>query len=59
MLSLSRGVSKQELILSVYDLFRGQALRWYNNIKHAMQNWDKFVQKLKKDFLHIHIWKIC
>lgn len=51
MLSRSRSVSEQELFLSAYDLFKGQALTWYNNIKHTVRSWDELVQKLKKDFL--------
>lgn len=50
-LSLSRGVSKEQLFRQASDLFTGNALVWYRMITPSVSSWSELVSKLRQTFL--------
>lgn len=50
-LRVSRNVTKEELFLSAYDIFKGPAWTWFTTNRYNFNDWDEVVQKLKSDFL--------
>lgn len=52
-LRIARNISKEELFTSAIDLFSGQALLWFRNIKSHISNWEELVHNLRKDFLPV------
>lgn len=50
-LSLSRGVSTEDLKDSVVELLNGSALVWYRSVRDRLRTWDDFVEQLRRDFL--------
>ncbi|KAJ8965642.1 hypothetical protein NQ314_003992, partial [Rhamnusium bicolor] len=48
---VARGVSEEELIISLCDLLRGSARLWYSSVKAKIRTWSQFVQLLKEEFL--------
>lgn len=49
-LSESRGITKDKLFRSVYDLLEGPALVWYRSVHRSITSWDEFVRQLKLEF---------
>ena len=50
-LCITRGVTKDALFISAYDLFDGPARVWYTANRHLVNNWEELVDLLKKRFL--------
>lgn len=50
-LSVSRNVSKTQLVASASDLFTGQAKFWYTANCDNIHHWDDLEAQLKKEFL--------
>ena len=49
-LSVARGISKDELLASAFDLFSGRALCWYRGIKPMVDTWDMLKSELRAQF---------
>lgn len=52
-LCVARNISHQELFNSAIDLFTGQALLWFRNIRPKISSWEELVECLRKDFLPV------
>ncbi|KAJ8934832.1 hypothetical protein NQ314_013180 [Rhamnusium bicolor] len=48
---VARGVSEEELIISLCDLLKGSARLWNSSLKAKIRTWSQFVQLLKEEFL--------
>lgn len=53
---MSRNVSREDLLHSMFDLLGGTALRWYRSrtVSNPFRNWDEFVNKFLEDFEPFH-----
>lgn len=52
-LCIARNISHSELFNSAIDLFTGQALLWFRNIRPKISSWEELVECLRKDFLPV------
>lgn len=50
-ISVSRGVSKDQLLRSAPELFSKSALVWYRSIRDSVHTWSDLVHQLKQTFL--------
>lgn len=47
---ISKNLTKENLLNASYDIFSGNALHWFRDIRPSVNSWDELVQKLKCDF---------
>lgn len=55
--SISRNVSRENILYSMTDLLGGTALKWFRSISHIQpfRNWNEFVRKFLEDFEPNHL----
>lgn len=46
----SRGLSKDQLLKSISEILKHEALNWYRSVQEHVQDWDDLVVKMKRTF---------
>lgn len=46
----SKSISEDKMLLSAFDIFTGDALHWYRNVRNKVKTWNDLILILKDDF---------
>lgn len=49
-LMLARGVSEDEMLVSIIDLLQGSALSWYRSVRSKITCWQHFIELFKNEY---------